>query len=72
MKNITKMKVTSEYFERHICITNMDWSHLWLPWNGKPNKIRVDQEKYMKYAVTDIGKQMSLHLLNLEFLEIML
>jgi hypothetical protein len=31
-----------------------DWSHLWLPYNGKPNQIKVDHEKHMKHIVTDI------------------
>jgi hypothetical protein len=29
-----------------------DWSHLWLPENGKPNKIRVNRECYLKFTVT--------------------
>ena len=31
-----------------------DWSHMWLPHNGKPNQIRVDGETFMKYTVTDL------------------
>jgi hypothetical protein len=34
---------------------SMDWSHLWLPYNGKPNQIRVDRERYMKHVVTDLN-----------------
>jgi hypothetical protein len=30
----------------------MDWSHLWLPENGKPNKIRVNRERYLKFTTT--------------------
>jgi hypothetical protein len=26
-----------------------DWSHLWLPFNGRPNQIKVEREKHMKY-----------------------
>jgi hypothetical protein len=33
----------------------MDWSHLWLPENGKPNKIRVNRERYLKFTVTDLN-----------------
>ena len=29
-----------------------DWSHLWLPENVKPNKIRVNHERYLKFTVT--------------------
>jgi ribonuclease HI len=30
----------------------IDWSHLWLPENGKPNKIKVNHERYLKITVT--------------------
>jgi len=26
---------------------------MWLHYNGKPNKIRIDREKHLKYSVTD-------------------
>lgn len=32
-----------------------DWSHLWLPYKGQPNKIKVDQENYMKNTITDLN-----------------
>jgi hypothetical protein len=32
-----------------------DWSHLWLPYNGKMNHIRVDKEGYMKHVITDLN-----------------
>jgi hypothetical protein len=32
-----------------------DWSHLWLPKNGKPNKIKVNRERYLKLIVTDLN-----------------
>ena len=31
-----------------------DWSHLWMPHNGRPNKIRIDREHYMKHTVTEL------------------
>ena len=31
-----------------------DWSHLWLPLNGHPNKLKVDREPFMKKTVTDL------------------
>jgi len=31
-----------------------DWSHMSLPHNGKPNQIRVDYEKLMKYTSIDL------------------
>ena len=30
----------------------IDWSHLWLPENGQPNKIRINREHYLKYTMT--------------------
>jgi ribonuclease HI len=32
-----------------------DWSHLWLPENGKPNNIKVNREHYLKFMVTDLN-----------------
>jgi len=32
-----------------------DWSHLWLPFNGKINKIGIDRERYMKHVVIDLN-----------------
>ena len=32
-----------------------DWSTLWLPFKGQPNKIKVDHERYMKHIVTDLN-----------------
>ena len=32
-----------------------DWSHLWLPKNGRPNQIRIDRERYMKHTITEIN-----------------
>ena len=31
----------------------IDWSHMWFPYNGKPNPIRVDCEKFTKHTVTE-------------------
>ena len=31
-----------------------DWSHLWFPLNGKPNKLKVDREPFMKQTVTNL------------------
>jgi len=35
------------YFETH-------WSHMWLPYNGKPNQIRVNREKNLKYIIIEL------------------
>jgi ribonuclease HI len=34
---------------------SIDWSHLWLPYKGQPNNIKVDRENYMKHMVTDLN-----------------
>lgn len=31
-----------------------DWSHMWLPHNSKPNQIRVDRKKFMKYTIIEL------------------
>jgi hypothetical protein len=30
------------------------WSHLWLPWNGQPNKITIDRKRYIKHTAIDL------------------
>lgn len=30
-----------------------DHSHMWLPWKGLPNKIRIEREPRMKYVITE-------------------
>ena len=32
-----------------------DWSHLWLPYKGQSNKIKVERESYMKHTVTNLN-----------------
>jgi len=36
---------------------SIDWSHLWIPYNGKPNQILVNREKHMKHNVTDLDRE---------------
>ena len=31
-----------------------DWSHLWLPLNGNPNKLKVDKEPFMKQTIANL------------------
>jgi hypothetical protein len=31
-----------------------DWSHLWLPYKGKPNQIQVNNEAHMKHTVIEL------------------
>jgi hypothetical protein len=32
----------------------IDWSHLWFPYKGKENQIRVNSEAHMKHTVTEL------------------
>jgi hypothetical protein len=32
-----------------------EWSHLWLPENGQPNKIRINRERYLNFTVIDLN-----------------
>ena len=31
-----------------------DWSHMWLPLNRHPNKLKFDREPFMKQTITDL------------------
>eukprot|EP00253_Pinus_taeda_P006092 PITA_06092 len=33
------------------------WSHMWLPYNGKPNQIKIDREKHMTHTVTEFEQE---------------
>ena len=33
----------------------IDWSHLWLPYKGTPNKIKVELKCYMKHMIIDLN-----------------
>jgi hypothetical protein len=47
----------NEYFATEL-------SHLWLPYNGKMNQIRVDIEKFMKHVVTNSNDSNELVMFN--------
>ena len=34
-----------------------DWSHLWLPYRGSPNQIKILREPHMKYNVTQLDEK---------------
>lgn len=34
-----------------------DWSHMWLPYKGKPNQIKIDREKHMTHIVTEFEQE---------------
>jgi len=36
---------------------SIDWSHMWLPYKGKPNQIKIDQEKHMTHSVTEFEQE---------------
>ena len=35
------------------------WSHLWIPYNGRPNHIKTNTEPFMKQTVTDLNDQVN-------------
>lgn len=43
-----------DWFEKLHSYFATDWSHMWFPHNSKPNQIKVDQIKFMKYTVIDL------------------
>ena len=34
-----------------------DWSHLWFPYKGSPNQIKILREPHMKYNVTQLNEK---------------
>jgi len=34
-----------------------NWSHMWLPYNGKPNQIRIDHENVLTHTVTEFEEE---------------
>ena len=32
-----------------------DWSHLWIPYNGRPNQIKIIREPFMKQTIIDLN-----------------
>lgn len=49
--------MSREWFEKLHGYFATDWSHMWLPYNGKPNQIRVDRDNHMKHSVTDFDEE---------------
>lgn len=41
------------YFATH-------WSHMWLPYNGKPNQIKIEREKHQNYIVMELEGEKNL------------
>jgi len=47
--------VLSQYWSKKIHgYFSTDWSHLWIPYNEKPNQIHVNKEKHMKHNVINL------------------
>lgn len=43
------------WFEQLHSYFATDWSHLWLPENGQPNKLIINRERYLKCIVRDVN-----------------
>ena len=41
-----------DWYEKLKGYFSTDWSHLWLPYNGRPNQIKINREPLMKQTVT--------------------
>jgi hypothetical protein len=44
--------LSRDWFEKLHGYFGTDWSHLWLPENRQPNKIKINFEHYLKHTVT--------------------
>lgn len=46
--------ILGKYFMRILNgYTSLDHSHMWLPWKGVPNHIRIEKEPILKYLITE-------------------
>lgn len=55
-----RLILSRDWFEKLHGYFLTDWSHIWIPYNGKPNQIRVYREKHMKHSVTDLDEKIEL------------
>jgi len=46
--------LSRDWFEKLHGYFSTDWSHMWLPYNGTPNQIKVERELHQKYIVTEL------------------
>ena len=49
--------LSRDWFEKLHGYISTDWSHMWLPYKGKPNQIRIDREKHMTHTVTEFEQE---------------
>ena len=49
------MWLTRNWLEKCKGCFSTDWSHLWLPYLGRPNKSKIMREPYLKQTVTDLN-----------------
>ena len=49
------MWLTRNWLEKCKGCFSTDWSHLWLPYLGRPNKTKIMREPYMKQTFTDLN-----------------
>ena len=55
--------LNQDWFARLKGYFALDWSHLWLPHKGVPNRIKILREPYMKHTITKLKKEMNLLIL---------
>jgi hypothetical protein len=51
MGEIGKLMVNLLWSKKLHGYFSTDWSHLWLPYNGNPNQIKVEHENHMKHTM---------------------
>ena len=49
------MWLSRDWLEKIKGYFSIEWSHLWLPYNGKTNQIKIVRGPYMKQTVTDLN-----------------
>lgn len=49
------MLLSRDWLEKLHAYFTTYYSHLWFPYKGKENQIRIDREPYVKHVVTGLG-----------------
>ena len=49
------MWISGDWSEKMKGYFSTYWSHLWIPYNGRPNHIKINREPLMKKKITDLN-----------------
>jgi len=49
--------LSKDLFEKLLGYISTEYSHMWPPYNGKPNQIRINYEKHLTHTVTKFEEE---------------